>query len=535
MSISLKSILALYRIADLPNRHALLGAFMGSTFLLSLLELAGIASIGALLVQLFSDQENISFYVFEFESRASASLFILSIWTVRAVLVVFLNRFNHAFIQRIKSAIQVRQCDVAFSSKSRSEQIEAGRLFTSLTNEVQMLTGQVFIPLSLALAEIMLVVLFLVVSLIAMPKGILLAGGIVITGYLLTHKIISPISSLLGKKRLQAEKNWTEKVVNMFSLRREAEVYGVTEKIKEELSEQISLSNTLSGKFLSIAPLNRAALETTGVVAILGLLRLADYLDATNEAVMFIILALVRMLPSATRILAAVQSCRFASPVIEKQLAYLRQSPSHQIFESENQIQVNDSQITYKFRKGVQPASIVLALSTPGLVIITGESGVGKTTMLDDLVDFLVSKRASGVCYFSEICYASQNNLVIEKNIHENLAFYRDLGELKITKGINTLKNWGISPGHFALDRRVTDFSGGQKKRVAVARALNCDDAVVILDEPTSGLDHAISEKVIASIHDEAQKNLVIVVTHDQNLIESANNVYNLEKESKYD
>ena len=68
MSTPIKNVLALYRIADLPHRQALLGTFLGSTFLLSFLELVGLASIGALLVQLFGDRETINFYIVEFES-----------------------------------------------------------------------------------------------------------------------------------------------------------------------------------------------------------------------------------------------------------------------------------------------------------------------------------------------------------------------------------------------------------------------------------------------------------------------------------
>lgn len=535
MTSPIKNVLALYRIANLPHRQTLLGAFLASTFLLALLELVGLASIGALLVQLFDNRETVDLYIVAFQSKTSASLFILAIWTVRAILVVLLNRFNHAFIQRIKSAIQIRQCDIAFASKSRSDQIETGRLFTALTNEVQMVTGQVFIPLSMALAEAMLVVLFTSVALFIMPLGVLVAGGIVVGGYLLTQTLISPIAKRLGEKRLDAEKDWSEKVVNMFSLRREAEVYGVVGTIKENLVRQISASNTVSGKFYSIAPLNRATLETVGVIAILGLLLFAYHTQAAEAHVMFTILGLVRMLPSATRIMAAVQSYRFASPVVEKQLDYLQQNPLKQVFESENHIQEADNQVTYKFCHGVLPRSIDLSLTAKGLVVITGESGLGKTTMLDQLADFLVAKRSSAVNFASEICYASQNSLVIEKSIHQNLAFFRDLSDEKLSSGINLLQDWGISADHFDIERRVTDFSGGEKKRVAVARALNCDDALIILDEPTAGLDKTVAQSVITSIRHKAQNNLIIVATHDQNLIEFASTVFNLKRETNHD
>lgn len=535
MKSPISNILALYRIADIPHRHALLAAFLCSNFLLSLLELIGLAAIGALLVQMLDDKGSISFYFINFESNTSASIFILSIWVFRAVAVVLLNRFNHAFIQRIKSSIQMRQCDVAFASRSRSDQIETGKLFTALTNEVQMITGQVFLPGSMALAEAILVLLFGITALFIMPMGVLIAGGTLIIGYLLTHSIISPITNKLGKKRLAAEKEWSEKVVNMFSLRREAEVYGVTETIKSGLIEQISASNTVSGKFYSIASLNRATLETIGVLAILALLMFSEQVQASSEHVMFIILALVRMLPSATRILAAVQSYRFAAPVIEKQLAYLTQKCDSETFESNNNIIVSQTSLTYEFTHGVAPSTISISLESKGLIVVSGESGLGKTTMLDEVVDYLVKQRSNGIVHASGICYASQSNLVTERSIHQNLAFYRDLGEQQLSNGIKLLQAWGISPDHFDTERRVSDFSGGQKKRVSVARALSCSNAIIILDEPTSGLDRTIAASVIQSILEKAKDNLIIIATHDDNLIKFADTVFHLKRVASND
>ena len=533
MTSSIKNVLALYRIANLPHRRAVLGAFLASTFLLSFLELVGLASIGALLVQLFGDRQTVDFYIVEFESTTYASIFILTLWVMRAVLVVLLSRFNHAFIQRIKSGLQIRQCDVAFASKSRTDQMETGRLFTALTNEVQMLTGQVFIPLSIALAEAMLVALLACIALFIMPVGVSIAGGTVFGGYLLAHRVISPTTSRLGKKRLDAEKNWTEKVVNMFSLRREAEVYGVINTIKADLAKRISTSNMVTGQFYAIAPLNRVTIETIGILAILGFLLFAENSQAANETVMFILLAFARMLPSSTRILAAVQSYRFASPVIEKQLGYLSQNNVSCDLDRGSQIETHGEKLIYKFGPGVIPQRIEIPLKLKGLVVITGESGVGKTTMLDDFVDFLISKRSAGVNFASEICYASQNNLVIETSIHQNLRFYRDLSEENLSDGIGLLQDWGMPPDHFDMERRVTDFSGGQKKRVSVARALNAVDAIMVLDEPTSGLDRVIARAVIETIGEKSKDNLVVVATHDHSIIEFADVVVDLKKESK--
>ena len=61
-----------------------------------------------------------------------------------------------------------------------------------------MITGQVFTPLTLALAEIILVLLSVTVALFIFPLGMLLASSILLVGYTLTNYFISPLTKSYG-------------------------------------------------------------------------------------------------------------------------------------------------------------------------------------------------------------------------------------------------------------------------------------------------------------------------------------------------
>ena len=66
------------------------------------------------------------------------------------------------------------------------------------------------------------------------------------------------------------------------------------------------------------------------------------------------------------------------------------------------------------------------------------------------------------------------------------------------------------------LKRRVSNLSGGQKQKVALARALMCDPSVVLCDEPTGALDSASSEEILKLLLKvKEQGTTVIVVTHN--------------------
>ncbi len=72
-------------------------------------------------------------------------------------------------------------------------------------------------------------------------------------------------------------------------------------------------------------------------------------------------------------------------------------------------------------------------------------------------------------------------------------------------------------------------ISGGERQRVAVARALAKDPSLVLMDEPTSSLDSHAAEFVIALLREAAERGAaVLVATHDVLVKEAADRVIEL-------
>jgi iron complex transport system ATP-binding protein len=68
-------------------------------------------------------------------------------------------------------------------------------------------------------------------------------------------------------------------------------------------------------------------------------------------------------------------------------------------------------------------------------------------------------------------------------------------------------------------DRRVTELSGGERSRVALARVLAVEAPVILADEPIASLDPRYQIDVMAGLHRAAEAGaLVLVVTHDLGL-----------------
>jgi zinc transport system ATP-binding protein len=68
---------------------------------------------------------------------------------------------------------------------------------------------------------------------------------------------------------------------------------------------------------------------------------------------------------------------------------------------------------------------------------------------------------------------------------------------------------------------RVARMSGGQQRRVLIARALVSDPTLLVLDEPTAGVDHASTEQLVATLtRVRGNGRALLVVTHDLDELE---------------
>ena len=159
-------------------------------------------------------------------------------------------------------------------------------------------------------------------------------------------------------------------------------------------------------------------------------------------------------------------------------------------------------------------------------ILIQGPSGCGKTTAVNLLLRYY--DVSGGRIMIDEVpisAYDStygcmtvvrQEAVLFRDTLRNNLTMFRDLPDETLT---NTLNDLGLSKfaTREALDALIAEnganLSGGEKKRICLARALLRDTDVLILDEPLANLDDATAE-LIEDLLLSIQKKLLIVVSH---------------------
>ncbi|RXZ48045.1 ATP-binding cassette domain-containing protein, partial [Agromyces binzhouensis] len=163
-------------------------------------------------------------------------------------------------------------------------------------------------------------------------------------------------------------------------------------------------------------------------------------------------------------------------------------------------------------------------------VLVTGPSGVGKTTLAHVLVRFLEyggSYRLDGVEARDldprevrrVVGLVEQRPWLFDEDLRQNLAFARDTAsddELMAVLDRVGLATWAEERG--GLDARVGErgglVSGGQAQRIALARAMLADFPVLVLDEPTASVDPERADALLRDLLAAAGDRSVVLVSH---------------------
>jgi len=197
---------------------------------------------------------------------------------------------------------------------------------------------------------------------------------------------------------------------------------------------------------------------------------------------------------------------------------------------------------TYDLGGRVEALSDVsLALSEGSYTAVMGPSGSGKSTLLNlvggldtptsgtvrvggnDLTALSENERAS--IRGSEVGFVFQTfNLMPRLTAVENVALplvFAGVPRAERRKRAESLlEDVGLSE---RLDHKPTELSGGRRQRVAVARALAPEPAVLLADEPTGNVDTDTGERVMRLLGDlNDAGNTILLVTHERRIAEHA-------------
>ena len=179
-----------------------------------------------------------------------------------------------------------------------------------------------------------------------------------------------------------------------------------------------------------------------------------------------------------------------------------------------------------------------LTLPTRGLVAVVGPSGSGKSTLLRRLAGLesgAIPTPGTRPLAAEEIAWVSTDAYVPEGALSQAISWNAgepDRSRLENAACAIGLLDDALLPGGLdaRLDKGGVNLSGGQRLRIAVARA-QLSGRTVLADEPTAKLDRAAAEAVRRMLIEISGTRLVVVATHDRDLAAAAELVVDLTRD----
>lgn len=171
------------------------------------------------------------------------------------------------------------------------------------------------------------------------------------------------------------------------------------------------------------------------------------------------------------------------------------------------------------------------ALSAHGLYGIAGESGSGKTTLSrllqKELQNYDGSLQMAGLetrdirrgSLLEAVTVSASDSMIFAGTVRDTLLAARpDASDEELQAVLEEVQLWKTLERKNGLDtvleEKGQNFSGGQRQRLSLARALLKDSPVLLLDEATSSMDVLSENAVMEALRRRAENRLILVISH---------------------
>jgi ABC-type bacteriocin/lantibiotic exporter with double-glycine peptidase domain len=278
------------------------------------------------------------------------------------------------------------------------------------------------------------------------------------------------------------------------------------------------------------------------------LILISTYSDERSSALLLVgafMAAAYKIIPGIVKVInaaAQVKAYEFAINELVKDDRFSEEN--HAVSRAEKIESVQLQNIQFHFGKASVLHDFSLCMKSGDFIGITGQSGIGKTTVLNLMTGFLEpesgevlinSEKVSGKAakkYWPQFSYVRQQSFLINDSILKNIVL--DDGDYDLEKLETIIDITGLRPLvanypegiEMVLTENGKNLSGGQQQRIAIARALYHDANVYLLDEPFNELDEESEEILLLHFRElSAQGKIVVMVTHHKKAFSFCNKI----------
>jgi ATP-binding cassette subfamily B protein len=193
-----------------------------------------------------------------------------------------------------------------------------------------------------------------------------------------------------------------------------------------------------------------------------------------------------------------------------------------------NSINISNLNFSYDDKKIFN--NLNLKIKRGDKILFVGKSGSGKTTLIHLLLKYFNNyqgkieidgtnlKKIDSFSIRNVVGYVSQNEKLYSDTIYNNLTlggtYINNIDEVcNISKVNEFLKNKNITMDYY-LDKESSNLSGGEKKRLMLARVLLKNNSILILDEVFNEIDIKMEKEILENLFKAYKNKTIIVISH---------------------
>ena len=508
-----------------------------------------------LLINKYLDNIFINFTYFNDNKLFYFLLLFGSFFLVKTLILTYFAKAVSKFSSDLYSSISGR----VFNNYLHQDYIfhisrSSSQLIQNATNEVNNLVNIFFISILLFVNEIL--VLFAIGLILIFISSLSFFFVTMVFGFFsfIFIFIIKKLLKKFGYVRLEHQTSAIRYIQDGIRNIKDLKIYGIENKFYSYFRNESKKYSDIEQNVNFLSAIPKYFIEFIGILVFLSVFQLLSILNFRSDDVIIIVGILaassLKILPSVNRILNAVVKIKYSFlsvNIISKELALTKNLNKKHVPKNiliEKEIFLKKISFKYPNRNNIFH-KINLRIPIGKVTAIIGDSGSGKTTLIDLILGIL--KPLEGEAFINKvnffknikswqdnIGYVQQFSYFIQDSIKTNISLGSKEESIDCDRVNACLKIVGLERIIHNLPRNIessinelgSNFSGGQKQRLSIARALYKDPKILVLDEATNSLDDKSEEKIIRSIIKSQKNRTIIIVTHKKKFLKYCDVVF---------
>tara|TARA_B100001173_G_scaffold242551_1_gene212506 strand:- start:1914 stop:3347 length:1434 start_codon:yes stop_codon:yes gene_type:complete len=384
------------------------------------------------------------------------------------------------------------------------------------------------------------------------PESAIIAGFTIIVSAIIYYLTTRNKLKKIGERRSVFEKNVAKVIMEGIQGIKDLKIYNKEEDFLDELSVKEYGKARLIAIFNTLNQVPRLIFEFIGILAIMTViiykLNFTDDRTSLYVTIGLFVAATFKLLPSINRIIGSLQNINYHKATLDILYDVFK---NHVKVENKlkkinflNEIGLRNVSFSYERGKPILD-NLNLTIKKGEFIGLMGQSGVGKSTLVDILIGlFDIDKgrilvdgsEISELYRYNIIGYIPQQITLFDASILKNITLESDKKKINLKSVKNVIELSGLrefvensSDGlNTIVGEKGAQISGGQIKRLGIARALYNNPEILIFDEATSALDKKTEDKFLKQVNKLKTKKTMIFISHDVNCFKYCDKIYEL-------